>query len=230
MIGVQFLLMAKAPVAGRAKTRLCPPCTPEQAAEIAAAALLDTVRIVGAAPAVRRTLVIAGSYPTPSGWSATPQRGDTFADRLANAYADTAVDGIPSLLVGMDTPQITAALLATVGNALERADAVLAPARDGGWWALALRDPAYARVLRDVPMSTAETGVRTAAALRAAGLTVTGAPDLRDVDTAADAREVAIEAPDGRFAAAVRRYLPLAGQLADGRVADVRVTQPAGVA
>jgi glycosyltransferase A (GT-A) superfamily protein (DUF2064 family) len=205
MIQVQLLVIAKAPVAGRVKTRLCPPCTPGQAAEIAQAALVDTVRVVDATPAVRRTLVIDGDYPTPS---AVLQRGAGLGDRLANAYADTALAGVASLLVGMDTPQMTIALLSAVAEGLDCADAVLAPAVDGGWWALALRHPGPARVLRDVPMSTADTGARTAAALRASGVRVVGAPGLRDVDTAADAREVATVIPDGRFAAAVRRYLP----------------------
>jgi hypothetical protein len=84
------------------------------------------------------------------------------------------------------------------------ADAVLGPAADGGWWALGLRDPAHAAVLRDVPMSTAQTGARTHAALRARGLRIAPLAVLRDVDTVADARAVAARCGAGsRFAAAV---------------------------
>jgi glycosyltransferase A (GT-A) superfamily protein (DUF2064 family) len=79
---------------------------------------------------------------------------------------------------------------------------------DGGFWALALRDPAQATVLRAVPMSRADTGARTAAALMGRGLGLAYGPVLRDVDTAADAVAVAHDVPDGRFAAAVRRYVP----------------------
>jgi len=63
----QLLLIAKAPVPGRVKTRLCPPCTPEQAAAVAAAALADTVAVLSVTPAVRRTLVVHGEYPTQIG-------------------------------------------------------------------------------------------------------------------------------------------------------------------
>jgi glycosyltransferase A (GT-A) superfamily protein (DUF2064 family) len=108
----------------------------------------------------------------------------------------------------MDTPQVTADLLADVWGALAGADAVLAPADDGGWWALALRDPHHAAALRHVPMSQPDTGVRTAAALRAHGLAVATGPALRDVDTAADARAVAAACPAGRFAAVVRTHVP----------------------
>jgi rSAM/selenodomain-associated transferase 1 len=203
-VTAHLVVLAKAPRPGRVKTRLCPPCTPEGAARIAAAALADTVAAVTAAPAVRRTLVVDGAYPVPPGWSARPQRGDGLGERLANAFADTALPGVPTLLIGMDTPQVTAAGLAAAAAALADADAVLGPAADGGWWALGLRDPAHAAVLPGVPMSTAETGARTRAALLARGLRIAALPELRDVDTAADAWAVAGQCAAGsRFAAAV---------------------------
>jgi len=105
-------VLAKAPVPGRVKTRLCPPCTPDQAARVAAAALADTVDAVSAAPASRRTLVVAGPHPAPAGWSRVGQRGDGLGARLAHAFADTRRAGTPSLLLGMDTPQLTADQLA----------------------------------------------------------------------------------------------------------------------
>lgn len=208
MTVVQLLVIAKAPVPGLVKTRLCPPCTPAAAAAVAAAALADTLDAVSAAPAVARTLVLSGQYPAPDGWRVVAQRGGELGDRLANAYADTTLPGFASLLVGMDTPQLNAGLLEAVATRLNAADAVLAPAVDGGWWALALRDPRHAEVLRDVPMSRPDTGQRTSAALRAAGLTVATGPLLRDVDTAADAWTVAATRPMGRFAAAVRDLVP----------------------
>jgi uncharacterized protein len=207
MTAVQVLVIAKAPVAGRVKTRLCPPCTPAGAAAVAAAALLDTLDAVSATAAAP-TLVLSGRYAAPAGWRSVPQRGDELGERLACAFADTGRPGTASLLVGMDTPQLDAGLLAAVIAGLGAADAVLAPAADGGWWALALRDPRHAQALRGVPMSRADTGERTAAALRAAGLTVAAGPLLRDVDTADDARAVAAMRPLSRFAAAVRDHVP----------------------
>lgn len=200
-----LLVLAKAPVPGRVKTRLCPPCTPEQAALIAAAALADTLDAVSATPAARRTLVVEGDHPAPAGWDRVAQRGDGLGERLANAFG--VADG-PCLLVGMDTPQLTPGLLTLVSNGLDASGAILAPACDGGWWALALRDPSAGRVLAGVPMSTSDTGARTVAALRALGLSVARGPELRDVDLAADAHAVAALCPGSRFAAAVARHLP----------------------
>lgn len=204
----QLLVIAKAPVPGRVKTRLCPPCTPGQAAEIAAAALADTLSAARAADAVRHVIVHSGQIVAP-GWRGTAQRGDGLDERLANAFADTALPGTASMLIGMDTPQVSPALLDAIRAGLDEHDAVLGPAEDGGWWALALRDPAHAGALRGIPMSTVDTGRLTALAMRERGLRIGYGPPLRDVDTAIDARQVADSCPYGTFAAAVRRHLPV---------------------
>ena len=208
-MNVQLLVFAKQPVPGRVKTRLCPPCTHRQAAAVATAALRDTIAAADAAPWERRTLVINGRCKPPPGWAVAPQRGAGMGERIASAFADTAVGAVPSLLIGMDTPQVTPALLAEVVDGLRHADAVLGPAEDGGWWTLALREPHHASVVRDVAMSTQATGALTAAALRRRGLTIHMAPTLCDVDTAVDAWAVARACPAGQFAAAVRANVPL---------------------
>jgi glycosyltransferase A (GT-A) superfamily protein (DUF2064 family) len=204
-------VLAKTPVPGRVKTRLCPPCTPEQAAAVAAAALADTLDAVTATPAAVRTLVVDGDHPAPDGWTRAAQHGDRLGERIAGAYADTLVPGLASLLIGMDTPQVTPALLAAAVRSLsaDGTDAVLGGAEDGGWWALGLRDPAHAVVLRQVETSTPATGARTRSALESRGLRVVPLPVLRDVDTAADAHAVAaLCPPDSAFALAVGRSVP----------------------
>ena len=212
-MSVQLLVIAKAPIPGRVKTRLCPPCTPEQAAAIATAALADTLAAAAAFPAVRRTLVLdpgpagASAFPVPAGWRVVLQHGSGLGERLANAFADTAIVGVTTLLIGMDTPQVTASLLAEVAAGAETSDAVLAPAQDGGWWALALQQPVHARVLTGVAMSTAATCADTLTALSRLGLAVAIGPILGDVDTADDAIDVATACPDGAFAAAVGAYI-----------------------
>src|SRR5262245_50871392 len=214
---LQILVIAKAPVPGQVKTRLCPPCTAEQAATIAAAALTDTLEVLTAAPVVRRTLVIEGAYRTPAGWRSVAQRGDGLAERIVRGYADTALPRVGSFLVGMDTPQLTRDLIIDARDLLgiRGVDAVLGLATDGGWWGLGLRDPAHARVLEGVPMSTSHTGADTLAALQNRGLTVAGLPVLRDVDTVTDAWVVAAHCrPTSRFATAVRTHARAARHVA----------------
>jgi glycosyltransferase A (GT-A) superfamily protein (DUF2064 family) len=201
-----LLVIAKQPVPGRVKTRLVPPCTYEQAAALAEAALADTLHTVLTVPARRRVLVLDGQPGPwlPPGFDVVPQCGGPLDERLAAAFA--AVQG-PALLIGMDTPQVTSGLL-TVDWAA--ADAVFGPADDGGFWALGLRTPDPA-LLRGVPMSTASTGAVQRARLVAAGLRVTDLPTLRDVDTAADAVAVARSAPRSRFAARARELAAVLG-------------------
>jgi uncharacterized protein len=194
-----LLVIAKQPVPGRVKTRLVPPCTFEQAAGLAEAALADTLQTVLTVPAARRVLVLDGKPGPwlPPGFDVLPQCGGPLDERLAAAFA--AVRG-PALLIGMDTPQVTRAQLTVDWRA---ADAVFGPADDGGFWALGLRVPDPA-LLRGVPMSTPGTGAIQRDRLLAAGLRVTDLPRLRDVDTAADAAVVARQAPRSGFAARAR--------------------------
>lgn len=210
-MNVSVLVIAKAPRPGRTKTRLCPPCTPEQAAGLAAAALDDTIEAVTRTDVPgRRVLVFDGDRAPalPSGWTVIAQRGEGLDRRLANAFVD--VDG-PGLLVGMDTPQLTPGLLAGAVEALGApgVDVVLGPAEDGGYWAIGFRVP-RPEALVGVPMSSDATLSAQRRLLDGLGLGVVELPPLRDVDSFEDADVVARQAPGTRFAAAlgaVRRSL-----------------------
>lgn len=196
-----IVVMAKAPRAGRSKTRLCPPCRPEQAAAIAEAALRDTLATVLAVPGVRRVVALDGPVGPwlPAGFEVVAQQGDDLAERLAHA-----VEGVggPVVVIGMDTPQLSPATLAEVLGAVRPGRAVLGPATDGGWWALGL-DHADGRVFAGVTMSRDDTGARQAEQLRRCGLLVDRAVELRDIDHWPDALAAASAMPGSRLAAAV---------------------------
>ncbi|WP_046508611.1 TIGR04282 family arsenosugar biosynthesis glycosyltransferase [Streptomyces odonnellii] len=198
-----MLVVAKAPVAGRVKTRLTPPFSAEEAARLAEASLVDTLYAVLAAPVRRRVLVLEGAPGAwlPAGIEVVPQTTGGLDERLAAAFG--LCDG-PAVLVGMDTPQLTPELLAPAlaPDAWDGCDAWFGPAVDGGFWALGLAVPDPA-LLCGVPMSVPETGAVQRGRLTEAGLAVRDLPPLRDVDTAHDAALVAAEAPDSRFAAAL---------------------------
>lgn len=214
-----LIVLAKAPVPGRAKTRLCPPCTPRQAADIAAAALADTLATVDQLAhhlRVRPALVLDGEpgYWLPRGIPVFPQRGAGLDERIAAAFDDV---GGPALLIGMDTPQVTTSLLTECLGALSApgVSAVLGPADDGGFWAVGLRE-ANARAFVGVPMSTSYTGATQRARLDALGLVVADLPPLGDVDEWSDALLLPV-APDSRFArtlADVRREMAATGRVA----------------
>jgi rSAM/selenodomain-associated transferase 1 len=202
-----LLVLAKSPAPGRVKTRLTPPFTPEQAAALAGAALGDTLAAAAqTCGAARRVLVLDGAPGDwlPCGFEVVPQAGGGLAARLAAAF--DAVGG-PAFVVGMDTPQVTPELLDAGLAALERADACLGAALDGGYWGIGLRRP-DPEAFHDVPMSEPTTGAAQRARLAALGLRTALLPPLRDVDTLADARAVAAEAPHTRFAATLTAMTP----------------------
>ena len=225
------VVLAKAPVAGRAKTRLTPPATPRGAAAIAAAALLDTLAAAAAVPGAAVLVALDGDLSTAErsaeivdalrGTTVVAQRGHSLGERIAAAHDDAAAHfpGAVTVQIGMDTPQVDADLLVGAFTTIEDgADAALGLALDGGWWALALRDPAHAHTVVTVETSRDDTGRRTVEALRAGhpGLrpgAVLHLPTLSDVDTADDAAAVAELVPNGRFAHAVDDHLPVSGGL-----------------
>jgi hypothetical protein len=225
-LAAQIVVIAKAPVPGLVKTRLTPPFTPHEAARLAEAALADSLEAAARAPFARHVLALAGASTTlrgrrgagspragwlPRGFEVTGQRGQGLDERIAAAIDDAYSRlPVPVVLIGMDTPQVTPGLLERVARPLARgaADAVFGPARDGGFWLLGLRRPDPSLIL-GVPMSQTHTGRGQLSRLLRASLRVRLAPELIDVDTAADAQEVAREAPDSRFAATM---LGISGQ------------------
>jgi uncharacterized protein len=198
-----ILVMAKAPVPGRVKTRLCPPCSPEEAADVAAASLADTLDAVVAAGSSRRILALDGEPGEwlPPGFELIPQGPGDLSQRLARAWDEA---GGPGVQIGSDTPQVTATLLDDALARLHRAPSALGLAADGGWWALALRRPRPG-IFDGIPMSTAATGQAQLERLRTLGLCPEALPVLRDIDRFEDAEAVAGEAPGTRTATTVAR-------------------------
>ena len=201
---VDLVVLAKEPVPGRVKTRLCPPCSPAEAAAVAEAALADTLTAAVSAGADRVLLALDGRPGPwcPQGVHVVDQGGGDLPARLTQAWSHTSG---PAVQIGMDTPQITAdelgAAMATLAGG--EADAVLGPAEDGGWWAIGLRR-SHPLTFVGVPTSRSDTGARQEARLAALGLRVGTLPSRRDVDTWSDAVAVAGVAPAGRFARVVR--------------------------
>jgi uncharacterized protein len=211
-LAAQIVVIGKAPVPGRVKTRLTPPFSPGQAAQLAAAALADTLAAAAQVSVTRRVLALDGRPGEwlPAGFEVTAQRGDGLDQRIAAALDDAyARLPVPLVLIGTDTPQVTPGLLASAIRPLVRgtADAAFGPSADGGFWLLGLRRPDPGLVA-GVPMSEPVTGAVQLARLEAAGMAVHQLPCVTDVDEAADAFAVAGQVPGSRFAAALRAMRP----------------------
>lgn len=211
------LVVAKAPVPGLAKTRVAKTVGDLVAADLAAAALLDTLEVVGslAWPVV---VAMTGDIKAASRcgqirealapFVVIEQRGETFGERLAAAHHD-ADGGFGVVQIGMDAPQLAAVDLVIAGEALETHDSVVGPADDGGWWLLALRSAVRANVLTNVPMSHPDTCRLTVAALIDAGADVAMIRSLADMDTWQDALDLAAGYPRLCTSAVVRQAAQL---------------------
>jgi glycosyltransferase A (GT-A) superfamily protein (DUF2064 family) len=202
-------VIAKECLPGRVKTRMSPPLTPAQASGIAQLSLSRTLKTVRHWPVSERVLVMEGTplARDAAGFRLLPQAGGSLDERLA-AICDSIAS--PLLIIGMDTPQVSASRLAPLftdwASAGSKHDAWLGPASDGGFWALALRRP-RGSLIRGVRMSRDTTGAEQLARLASEGLSTRLLPVLRDMDSFEDAVEIAAVIPGTDFAASVRAAL-----------------------
>ncbi len=198
-----IMVMAKNPVPGFSKTRLCPPCTPEQAATVAAESIQDTLLAIRSVENTNLLVVIDRLERSLPVWLADIPAIDQVEGgldrRLAAAFA--AVGG-PAILVGMDTPHVPSFVLRDAVDLVEAGDSVLGLASDGGFWCIGFHHPpdgvTWADLFHDVPMSTDATGKQQLNRLVSHGCDVTLLPEYSDFDTFEDLLGIARLAPSTR--------------------------------
>ncbi len=176
-------VFAKPPVAGEVKTRLAATLGPERAAALARAFLDDTLEAVQSVPWAEAALATTAPFPAPVP-TLLQGPGDLGAriERVLRAALERAPAAIA---IGADAPALPLRLLEAARSALAVADAVLGPAADGGFYLLALRRCPEG-LLAGLPWSAADTCLRTAAQLRAAGLRTVLLEEWFDVDRPED--------------------------------------------
>ena len=196
---ISLAVMAKAPVAGRVKTRLTPPLSADQAARFQQACLLDALQR-HPRDVAQRTLWLDGDdaaitgRAAAQGWTVARQGAGDLGERMRRA-CEAGLRGADAVLVlGTDSPSAPAVAIDALTAAIPAHDVVLAPAEDGGYWAVAVR-PWALRVFDGIPWGSRD--VLAASLDRAAreGLRVAVGPVWYDVDTIADLERLALESP-----------------------------------
>jgi len=187
-------IMAKAPRAGRVKTRLSPPLTLAESAALNICFLRDTAESLAslhdAAGMVCYTPVgdeAAFDGLLPSGFALIAQRGDAFGERLLAAAEDILACGFGAVcLIDSDSPTVPAAAFqaAIAAMAREGDRVVLGPSHDGGYYLIGLKK-AHAAVFERITWSTASVLEETLERAREAGIEVVLLPMWYDVDDAA---------------------------------------------
>jgi rSAM/selenodomain-associated transferase 1 len=198
---VAIAVFAKAPVAGRVKTRIARAIGPERAA-------LLHERLVRQALATARAAALDGVELWCEPDTTHPfflecarqyrarlcrQHGADLGERMAHAFAQAQDEGRGLVLIGADCPALEAQDLRDAALALEQHDAVFAPAEDGGYVLVALRR-AHASLFSAMPWGSGEVMERTRERARAAGLSVKELRALWDVDRPADLERLEREA------------------------------------
>ena len=187
-MSTRILVFAKAPVAGRVKTRLIPLLGAEAAARLARRMLCSTL---GAARATGLTVELCGEPdagnwgPLSLGLQLSAQGDGDLGERLARAARRTIDGGESALLIGGDCPTLDAAHLRAAAAALDTHDAVLHPAADGGYVLLGLRR-FDARLFEDMPWSSDRVAALTIERIAALGWSVDLRETLRDIDEPGD--------------------------------------------
>jgi len=214
--------MTKAPRAGQVKTRLVPPLSPEDAAQLNVCFLRDTAAAITKACGTNARGV--GVY-TPIGAEAAyidilpgdfellPQRGDGFGERLAFATQDLFQCGFASVcLIDSDSPTVSAVVYAEAVGILSKAGdrVVLGPSDDGGYYLIGLKKN-WSELFERVDWSTERVLEQTKQRARELNLQVSLLPIGYDVDDAATLSRLCDELLSDRSDCAVapdtRRFL-----------------------
>lgn len=192
-------IFAKPPVAGRVKTRLAAALGAERAAALARAFLDDTIAAVRALPWAQ--VALASTEPVPGDVPVLLQGEGDLGERIERVLRNALQLAPSAIAIGADAPALPRRLLEAARDALQRADAVLGPAFDGGFYLLGLRRCPEG-LLADLPWSRSDTFVRTLARLRERGLRTELIDPWFDVDRAEDLEQLrglieggAIDAP-----------------------------------
>jgi rSAM/selenodomain-associated transferase 1 len=205
---IALAAMAKVPIAGAVKTRLSPPLTPEQAAELARCFLVDRVEQLGELAASDRHVAFTPREREPelrgllpSGVRLVPQVGTDLGARMDRLLSDLLAEGYAgAIAVGTDTPTLPTAYLGQACEALRSsaADMVLGPSRDGGYYLIGLSAPAP-ELFVNVPWSTAGVCAETLRRARVSGRRISVLPSWVDVDRVEDLAELGREPVPGAY-------------------------------
>ena len=191
---VALCIMAKAPEPGRVKTRLCPPLSPDGAAELYRCFLLDKIAQAREVAGAERVLAYAPAESAAVFEALAPdftllaQRGADLTARLVAVCDEILRDGCDAaILIDSDTPTLPTERLERAVAVMSGGwrDLVLGPSEDGGYYLIGLRRP-HPELFEGMRWSTPTVLEETLRRSRALGLSSTRLPAWYDVDTAAD--------------------------------------------
>jgi rSAM/selenodomain-associated transferase 1 len=185
--------MAKQPAVGQTKTRLCPPLTLRQAAELYQALLRDTIELGASLDGTQ--LAIAVTPPEAVDWFRRisppdaillPVAGEDIGDCLNQVLDHLLASGhSQAVALNSDGPTLPIVYLEQAFAQLDGADIVLGPSEDGGYYLIGL-NRSQPELFRDIEWSTERVTSQTLTRARTLELSVALLPSWYDVDTPSD--------------------------------------------
>ena len=190
-----LIVFAKRPVPGRVKTRLSPPLSPGEAAELYRCMLEDVLAKTAHLPHIRKYLFYEGGADTGryfagtgTGMTCLPQQGNDLGERMAHAFRHVFAEGCGAVvIIGTDSPDLPVSFIDMAYELLKEGEAVLGPSEDGGYYLLGMREM-HAGLFHDIPWSSANVLQESLRKAEQEGITVSLLPPWHDVDTAEDLR------------------------------------------
>jgi hypothetical protein len=187
------VVMAKRPVPGRTKTRLCPPLTPLEAAELYEALLRDTMELVSGLRGVDMAVAVSPRSAVglmgrlvPHGARMLAVEGADIGECLRSATEQLFAEGFTRVVaVNSDGPTLPAEYIERAVEWLTNSDVVLGPAEDGGYYLIGLRQK-QPGLFTDIAWSSSRVAAQTLERAVALGLTAAKLPSWYDVDTPAE--------------------------------------------
>lgn len=187
-----LLVVAKQPLPGQTKTRLCPPLSPVQAADLYECFLRDSLAVMRQVSDVESFIAFlpegARDYfeKLAPDMKLTCQVGASLGDRLDHLLTEALLSGSQrAVVMDSDSPTLPAEYISQAFDQLTEADVVIGPTRDGGYYLIGMKQP-QPHLLREVQMSTPRVLADTLALAESTGLAVSLLPAWYDVDTIDD--------------------------------------------
>jgi rSAM/selenodomain-associated transferase 1 len=193
-----LIVVGKAPTPGKTKTRLTPPLSAPQAAELYRAFLLDTLEMAAGLGWERTCLVhprgdgrVLAELLRDTRVELLEQRSGGLGDALAYAFEHHFALGFETVvLIGSDNPTLSPRPVTHAEKSLgEDADLVIGPTVDGGYYLIGMQQP-HLGVFEDIEWSTPRVYGQTVERAHREGLRMGTVEQWYDVDEVADLERV----------------------------------------
>lgn len=182
-------VMLKAPIHGQVKTRLIPPLTKEDAAELYTCFIKDIFARIGTLKGIDifAAFTPAGSEKIikkiiPKKVSLIPQKGNDLGERLANVFTDLFTRDYKKIaIIGSDSPDLPLEYVKMAFNELKNDKIVFGPAEDGGYYLIAM-DRLYKNIFKNIHWSTDKVLKKTLNMAKKEGVDTFLLPKWHDID------------------------------------------------